>query len=182
MSEPTERWLPVPGYEGLYEISDLGRVWSVSRRTRGAPRQFRGRQGGGRFLNPWIMNAGYPAVELWRDGQRDPRLVHLLVMEAFEGPCPPGQETRHGPNGGGDASLANLSRGTHMENMDDQLRDGTRNRGERAGCAKLTEDDVREIRELLALRVPQTSIAARFGVRQMAISDINCRKTWTHVT
>ena len=44
-----ERWLPVPGWEGLYEVSDLGRVRSLPR-----PRRPKMRTYGGKLLTPYL--------------------------------------------------------------------------------------------------------------------------------
>ena len=86
MSDATpERWLPVVGYEGLYQISDLGRVTST--RRKGAK--------GGLLRIASAKAGGYPFVVLTKDGKQKGRTVHSVAMEAFAGLCPPGQEIRH---------------------------------------------------------------------------------------
>ncbi len=55
-------------------------------------------------------------------------------------------------------------------------------RGERHVNAKLTEDDVREIRRLYAAGIAkQQGLAERFGVSQVKVSQILLRKSWRHV-
>ena len=54
-------------------------------------------------------------------------------------------------------------------------------RGERNPRAKLTEQDIREIRELQGKGISQQTIAARFNVPQPSISCIWLGKTWKHV-
>jgi hypothetical protein len=55
-------------------------------------------------------------------------------------------------------------------------------RGEAHPDARLREDDVREIRRLLAAKeATQTVLAARYGVSQVSISAIKRRKSWAHV-
>lgn len=115
---PAERWLPTPGYEHLYEVSDLGRVRSLLHRTRQGCR-------GGKVLKPWAKAAGYVAVTLFSDGIRRKFYVHQLVALAFIGPCPPGQEVRHGRGGPADNRLVNLCYGTRSENMLDAVDHGT---------------------------------------------------------
>lgn len=51
----------------------------------------------------------------------------------------------------------------------------------RVGSAKITVDDVREIRHLLKLGVRQADIAVRFGVSRYAVTDIKRGKTWSYV-
>lgn len=80
---PGERWLPIPGYEGLYLVSDLGRVWSEPRNTTRGGLMKLGR-------HPY----GYPQVELNRNGVHKRWGVHQLIMLAFVGPCPERQEVR----------------------------------------------------------------------------------------
>lgn len=174
MADLTERWLPVPGWESLYEVSDLGRVRSLPRR---------GGRGwkGGRVLKHYVgaSSRGYPTVSLSRGtGTQKTRQVHQLVLEAFVGPCPPGQEARHGPAGKLDASLLNLCYGTRSENVRDRTRDGQDNRGERSGNAKLTWEKVAEIRECAANGEMQLNLAARFQVSEDCISKVVLGRTW----
>lgn len=68
-----ENWKPVVGYEGLYEVSDLGRVKSLNWRNRGFERCL--------YLKP--HNKGYLQVELAKDGAKKMYTVHRLVATAF---------------------------------------------------------------------------------------------------
>lgn len=179
MNEPTERWLPVVSYDGvyrdLYEVSNLNQVRSLPRWTKTGLRS-------GQILKPWLQNAGYPAVKLAREGTQRTCLVHRLVLEAFAGERPPGQVARHGPNGKLDASADELCWGTYVQNETDKLRDGTDQRGERNHMAKLTESDVREIRRLAAAGALKYRIAEQYGLCKSAVGQIVRRKSWTHVT
>src|SRR5712691_3060160 len=106
MDDPTEHWLPIMGWEDLYEVSDLGRIRSLDRRT---PRGIRR----GQVLKPFPGRNGYLSVDLSRDEVQTRRTMHRLVLEAFIGPCPAGQEARHGPGGSRtDNRLTNLCYGT----------------------------------------------------------------------
>lgn len=66
----TEIWKPVKGYEGLYEVSNLGRVKSL-------------KYGREKVLKPGDDNNGYLFVKLYKDGKRKHFKVHRLVAEAF---------------------------------------------------------------------------------------------------
>ena len=68
---------------------------------------------------------------------------------------------------------------TPRENVADKTMHGTRRFGEDHCIAKLTERDVREIRQSA---MTQTALAAKYGVHQATISCIVLRKTWQHVT
>lgn len=94
-TQPTEpeRWLPIIGWEGAYEVSDHGRVRSL-------PRTSTDRNGVRRPVPGCILKAtpdgdGYPAVMLYRDGRPKRVYVHKIELEAFIGHRPPGLQARH---------------------------------------------------------------------------------------
>jgi NUMOD4 motif/HNH endonuclease len=116
MSDSTERWAPIPGYEGLYEASTLGRIWSIHRPGVGKT---------GRILKQPLNASRYPFVNLSKGGKTWPWTVHRLVMLAFAGPPPPGQEVRHKDGNRANPALSNLEYGTRSENVRDTLRHGT---------------------------------------------------------
>jgi len=70
--------------------------------------------------------------------------------------------------------------GTHQENVQHGFDTGRSSKGILNACAKLSESDVREIRQLQDL-VPQTQIAKMYNVSQTTIHYIFTGKTWTHV-
>ena len=105
-----ERWMPVRGFEGLYEVSDLGRVRSIDRIVRCA--RGRGhRTIPGRTLKVKTERRGYQVVALMPlSGGYRYLSVHRLVLEAFVGTSPSDQhECRHGNGAYGDNRLSNLS-------------------------------------------------------------------------
>lgn len=108
-----EEWRPVLGFEGLYEVSNLGRVKSL-------PRDARNR---GHLLKLRPSKAYYGAV-LYRDGRPRRKLVHRLVLEAFESPCPDGMECCHRDGNPRNNVPENLYWGTHLQNMQDRVRHG----------------------------------------------------------
>lgn len=81
----TEIWKPIAGYEGRYEVSNLGRVKSLPFKQRyllrnGVPAWRVTRE---RILAQNRNNKGYHLVHLYLDGERKALLVHLLVARAF---------------------------------------------------------------------------------------------------
>lgn len=106
-----ENWKPVPEFEGLYEVSDLGNVRSLRK---------------GIILKPSYSNSGgYPMVIFRRNKLSFARYNHRLVMEVFVGPCPDGLEVRHLDGNPKNPALTNLAYGTHAENMYDKAQHGT---------------------------------------------------------
>jgi hypothetical protein len=160
-----EQWRPVVGYEGLYEVSDQGRVRRLSSGAIKAS------------FDRW----GYRKVALTMRGETKGKLIHVLVAEAFIGPRGKGKVVCHGPNGQDDNSLGNLYYSTQSENnKEDRRRDGTANMGEAHPCAKITEDIAIEILSLKG-KMLQADIAAKFGVSQQTVSAIQVGRKWPHL-
>ena len=95
---PDERWLPVRGSQGWYEVSDRGNVCALGRAAaRSGP------------LRPQLNSAGYRMVRLHKYGRVRTVTVASLVLAAFAWPPPrPGSRARHGPGGKADDRLENL--------------------------------------------------------------------------
>lgn len=179
MDNFSERWLPIPDWEGYYEASDLGRVRSMNRTVRKGRATITLRS---RILSACPDGHGYLQVNLLRNGKAIKRGVHVLVMAAFVGTRPHGMDIRHGPNGKLDNSLANLSYGTRVENAQDKRRDGTHVEGTRSPQAKLTDAIVRECRVRYAIGdVSMQALAGEFQVSYSAMRQVLCRTRWKHV-
>jgi len=121
----TERWLPIPGYEGLYDVSDLGRVRSwYPWRELPVPH----------FLRPIADSGGYLYVNLYLNKRHATKKIHRLVALAFLGPRPAGMQVRHLNGNSGSAALTNLAYGTPVENMQDMVLHGTNLNAAKTHC------------------------------------------------
>lgn len=171
-----EEWRPVVGYEGLYEVSSIGRVRSLPRRrqTGAGIRTLRER-----LLTP--KPGLYPTVSLSRLGDPRTLTIHSLVLIAFVGPAPPGMEACHNDGNKWNSKLSNLRWDTRSGNTNDRVSHGVSNRGERCGSAKLTSRQVDEIRQRFAQGERQSALAREYGVSQSNISQIVNRKRWSYV-
>ena len=77
----TEIWLPIEGYENLYEVSNLGRVRSLEHtvlRKNGVKLKVPGK-----ILKPRTNNSGYLMVRLYKNGIWRDFLLHRIVSTAF---------------------------------------------------------------------------------------------------
>jgi hypothetical protein len=175
----TETWKEVPGYEGFYAISDLGRLMRTATPT-GKPRS--------RIITPHKKRTGYIDYWLWLEGRKRRVKAHSLVWEAFVGPIPPSLEINHKNGLKYDNQLSNLELATRAENVEHAFRVLGRKPannpsfGELNGSARLTEADVRVIRRMRAEGLYQYQIAEKFGVCQRTINLIVRGLTWSHVT
>lgn len=117
-----EQWLAVPGYEGIYEISDQGRIRSLDRIVQHKDLSSTRRKG--KLLKPWSSMSGHLTVRLSKGGILESKSVHTLVLEAFVGKRPDGCEARHLNDQPTDNRLSNLKWGTRSENSLDRGRNG----------------------------------------------------------
>lgn len=173
----TERWLPVPGYEDLYEVSDLGRVRSVDRVI---PRKTGLARYRGQVLKVWIRPSGYAQVVLSASGRQQSYLVHELVAAAFIGPRPGRLWVAHNDGDPSNNAASNLRYDTPTGNHGDKRAHGTLLLGETHPNARLSEVDVKEIRSRYA-RERKVDLAAEFGVTANHIYRIAKGVKWSHV-
>lgn len=158
-----EVWKDIPGYEGAYQVSSLGRVMSI-----------RG-QYAGRILSQYLQEGRYYKVVLYLDGKEKNYLTHRLVALAFLGPCPEGEEVRHLDGDSKNNAVENLAYGTHKENEEDKLQHGT-------VPWALTEEQVEEIRKRLLSGETNISICKDYGVSNVVISNIRRGKSYFYMT
>lgn len=148
-----ETWKTIPGYEGRYEVSSLGRVRSYAK---GEPR-----------LLSVVMCGKYPAVPLSKDGKAKVMYLHTLVMLAFVGPRPEGKEIRHRDGNKMNPHRRNLSYGTKAENMIDRFRHSLSTR-------KVSPEKIALVRGLYSRPVAyrQKDVAMWLGVTSPTITRI----------
>jgi hypothetical protein len=105
-----------------------------------------------------------------------------LVLEVFVGLCPEGMECCHEDDDCTNNRLTNLRWGTRAENNQDKVRNGRVYQGDRHHRAKVTADDVREMRRLSAEEgMTNVALATRFRLTPTMVGYIITRKSWKHV-
>jgi hypothetical protein len=176
-------WRDIPGYEGIYQVSNTGLVKSLLRRS--------GSKGGKIFSTKPSVSTGYVPIMLRDNGRKWQTHIHRLVMLAFAGECPEGLQVNHKNGIRHDNRLENLEYVTVGQNLQHSIDflgrkpfgdfDHRTIRGERHGNAKLDDDKVREIRRLYANGVKPRVIKAIFKISSSNVGYIVARKTWTHV-
>lgn len=172
MSEET--WKAVVGFEGSYEVSNLGRVRSLDRTYMQVSRKgtLHAHPMRGRLLRPGPMPGGHLSVAI---GKGNSHCVHELVLRAFLGPPPDGCEARHLNGDEKDNRFENLVWDTRGNNT----RDKRWHRGART--YKLSPADVAIIKTRLKqpYRGILTDLGDEFGVTNGAIYSI--REGLTHI-
>jgi NUMOD4 motif/HNH endonuclease len=148
-----EHWKPVVGYEGYYEVSNVGNV----------------RRRDGRLMRPWLPDGRYQQIQLYCDGIRTAHYIQVLVAAAFIGPCPAGLEVNHINGYKVKNWVSNLEYLTHQDNTRHAVQNGLQLIG--AFGKKLGDEDVRMIRWLCKTMTP-TEIARIYNVSRVLISRI----------
>lgn len=161
-----ERWVAVPGFAASYEVSNLGRVKSFVRNSKG------------RILQTGLHTSGYPSTRIGTDVW----LVHRLVMFSFRGPCPSGKEVCHNDGDPFNSRLSNLRYGTRKTNRRDMSKHGTQHRGETSPSSKLTATSVKAARKLYRSgKYSFEHLAKRFKVSAGALEQAVRGTTWAHI-
>ncbi len=185
-----ENWGPKVGYEGLYEISDQGRVRSLDRtviRPHPTTKKPFPYVIPGRVMKPMVRGKkNYLYVGLRnKNGHTAMLFVHRLVLETFVGPCPDGMVCCHNNGDPTDNRLENLRWDTHVSNQKDRIAHGTARRGENHSQAKITEHQARLLRSLASKpryrRGLVHTLAAAWGVSKKTIYSVMYGHSWTHI-
>jgi len=169
MSNSVEIWKSVIGYEGIYEVSNHGRIASV--------------KNGERFIRKLNKATVYLSVSLKKrpqDIRQGSANVHKLVADAFLGERPEGHVIRHIDGNRYNNKADNLQYGTANQNVEDSVNHGTY-KGAKNGRAVLTEAGVLAIKMLLEKGVSQSEIAKKIGVSIASINAIKQGRNWSHI-
>ena len=170
-----EIWKDIPGYEGKYQASTMGRIRSLDRLIEyNCPtRKTYKKMVKGRILRPGrYCKSGHVSVVLGHGANGSP--VHQLIARTFLGPCPDGKEVLHNNGKPTDNRLCNLRYDTRTENILDVYRQG-------GSWRKLSVDDVEEIKFALYCGFLGTELAHQFNVSQSTISSIKHGRTFQWV-
>lgn len=182
----------IPNYEGLYQASTDGEIYSLERfvdyRIKGYKRLQKGRK-----LKPRTNKRGYLRLTLCKNGLVKDFSVHVLIALTFLGSRPNGYHVAHKDGNKKNNSLLNLAFVTPKENESHKKLHGTvasgkKNgkytnpsstpRGEQHGQAKLKESEVRVIK---TSKESCLKLAKKYGVSKTAILAIKHNKIWKHV-
>lgn len=168
MSE--ERWLPVVGFEGIYSVSDQGRIRSEARTAAGPRGSIRER-----ILKQYHRPGGYPSVSLNSLGRLYVKSVHILVLSAFSGQRPPGMDGCHNDDNAANNSLSNLRWDSRKNNIADVVKRGVRGGGELSANSKLSNAQASEIR---TSPLSGVELARKFNVVPGVITNIRLGRTY----
>jgi len=158
-----EEWREITGYEGVYQVSNRGRVARV-KLVGGVPKK--------RILKPNQSSAGALGVSLCKNGKAKTRTLHSLVAEHFIGDRPKKAVVCHLNGDFRDNNAKNLKYATQSENIAHKLAHGTATR------SHLSPDDILKIKSWTGT---SKSAADYFGISTRTVSSIKNSKTWKSI-
>jgi hypothetical protein len=170
-----ERWRAAEGFEGFYEVSDLGNV-----------RRIAAGQGTRTGLVKLQKNQdGYIHNRLCMNGKCRTVAIHRLVVKAFIGPIPEKGCVNHLDGNTSNNRIDNLEITTNAGNIQHAVKylgyRGTSHPGMKNPIAKLTDDQVLEMRAAPIKRGTATAFAKKFGISIALADKIIKGKAWKHL-
>jgi len=180
-----EIWKDIRGWEGFYQVSNLGNVKSFERiimlynyrAKRKVPVLCRGR-----ILKPGLNTQGYHFVVLQNLGNKKTYRVSRLVALHFIPNPQDKPQINHKDGEKLNNRSDNLEWVTPSENLQHAYDTGLRSHlvGEKAPNNKITEENVLRIKGLKGIK-KQTDIAKEYGISRQHISRIWNNRTWKHL-
>lgn len=170
-----EIWKNLPEYEGLYQVSNKGRVKSLHTMKGMCPIK------SGHIKKPTKSKFGYLRTGLHKDHKVKVIHIHRLIMMAFVGPVPEGKNVNHIDGNKENNHLENLEYVTKSENILHAYNTGLKRgmKGENNHRSKLTYDEVLLIRTLYGMYdLTRAEIARQMEVSYATVSFIVNNKTW----
>lgn len=162
-ADPNEIWKDVIGYEGLYQVSNFGRVLGVKRK---------------KILTPRDVGNKYMSVVLSKNDVMKNKKVYRLAAQAFI----PNPENKlcinHIDNKPENNNLNNLEWCTYKENREHCMKQNRHNWGEKNGHSKLVISDIKYIRKS-SLSTKELSV--KYNVTMRTIRDIVTFDTWRYL-
>ncbi len=170
-----ELWKWIKGYEGLYQISNFGRIKSFPRNGTGKEIK---------ILRPRATKMGYLQICLRKNGVRKSYSIHRLVAEAFI-PNPENKpEVNHKFGIKFDCYFENLEWSTKAENNEHSIKMGLPKFGIERDVSKLNSEQVRRIRENYKpydKKYGVTALAKKFNVGTSTIMRVIQGETYKNV-
>lgn len=176
-----EIFIPVKDFEGYYEVSNFGNVRSLERIIRNKNgKELKVRS---RILIPRKHRNGYTLVNLCKNNIIKNCTIHKIVCQSFLGDRPNLIEINHKDGNKKNNILDNLEYVTRSDNSRHAYRLGLKfTKGSKCSAAKLTEEDVIEIRRsYLSREYNQVQLGKKYGVKANTICNIINRRYWTHI-
>lgn len=158
-----EYFKDIPGYTGIYQISNLGRVYSIRRK---------------KFMSCPYSSDGYRNVIFRVNKRQKSRTVHSLVLEAFQGPRPVGYVINHINFKRDDNRLTNLEYVSQKINVQHSRKAGRHDKRSQYKDDKFSPAEILEIRDS---GLSDKDLSILFGCAKSFINKIKRRAAYAWV-
>lgn len=164
-----EVWALIKGYESSYKVSNLGNVYSLK-----TNKLLKFHYGSCGYLNVFLYN-GF--------NKKNTKKIHRLVAIAFIDNPENKPEVNHKDTNKHNNIVSNLEWATGKENVQHAKRNGLleNRKGEDNAFSKLTEEQVKEIRNLRSSGMTLTRIAKQYSIAETTVSQIANYRSWKHI-
>ena len=146
-----EIWRDIKGYEGLYQVSNEGRIKSLKRKI---------------ILKQQTIKGGYLRVHLWKNGKYKHKIVSVLVYETFIGDIQENMQVNHIDENKSNNKIENLNLLTSQDNNNC----GTRNERSRQSQIK----DVKKSKKVKVYKYPSMEFIGIFPSRKEIERKLKC--------
>lgn len=183
LNNEEEIWKDISGFEGKYQISNFGRIKSLSREIRNKFSYYIKPE---KIFNKYLNGEGYQIVKLYKGNKNfDNFHLHRLVASAFI-PNPNNYlQVNHIDGHPSNNHVNNLEWCTNSQNTKHAysigLKDPKNYRGSANSSAKITEDVVLNIRKDKSNGLSYDELFQKYNLRKNHISLIINRRIWKHI-
>lgn len=166
-----ELFVNIIGFDGLYQISNLGKVKSL-------------RFGKERIMKAFVGTGGYLHTQLKRDGKMSNLSIHRLVAIHFIHNNQNKPDVNHIDGNKCNNTVSNLEWCTKSENIQHSFKIGThqRKKGESNSNVKITEKDVIQIRDDYENKnISLRALGDKYGLGKSSVFRIVNKISWSHI-
>lgn len=176
MNLPDEDWRDIQGYEGSYQVSNMGRIRSLDRtviKSNGLRQDFCGK-----IMKQEVGRNGYLFIKFRKNGVKSCFTPHRLVAVHFIENPKSKPEVNHKDGNKWNNTAENLEWNTRGENMQHSYNIGLSHSGEKHWKSKLRKKDIPKIREMYLSGIGQSEISRVFSVSRRTIANVINGKIW----
>ncbi len=180
-----EIWKDVPGWKGLYSVSNTGIVRSKKRIINASTKDGLRQQSyivPEKILKASVQPTGHLRVSLSKNSKISYRMIHTLVLLAFVGERPSDKECCHIDGNPQNNNISNLYYGTRSQNISDAKRHGTFPMGINRPGAIINPEIAKEIYALSKAGMKAPEIAKKFNLTTSCIAQVTLGNNWKEHT